>query len=207
MIMGVALTSGKMLLILTELCEQGSLRDFMRLYGAEIPAQVKMKILFDIAKGIFYLHSRQPPLIHRDLKPENILLSSDLRAKVCDFGISKQSKSDPTYSSNTTATLRYMSPESLSKSIYTSKSDIYSFGIIAFELLTDKKAFSGIEGFELIESVSVLGIRPLFPSSFNNKIKNLIQKCWLQNSEDRPDANHICSELKDIINAIDCIPN
>jgi len=86
MIIGVALDQDSNLLIMTELCEQQSLKHFLKRFKSKAPLTVKLRMIFDIAKAIYYMHSNQPSVVHRDLKPENILLTADLKAKIGDFG-------------------------------------------------------------------------------------------------------------------------
>lgn len=86
MIIGIIITNDNDLLIITELCEQQSIKKFIEKFKGKTPNNVKMRIIFDIAKAIYYMHQTSPQIIHRDLKPENIFLTADLKAKVGDFG-------------------------------------------------------------------------------------------------------------------------
>ena len=86
MLIGVVFTSQQDLLIITELCEQESLKKFFGKYKKKAPLNVKIRILFDIAKAVYFMHQNEPQVIHRDLKPDNIFLTADLKAKVGDFG-------------------------------------------------------------------------------------------------------------------------
>lgn len=86
MIIGVVMDKDDNLLIITELCEQESIKKFMKKFKNKAPLNVKLRILFDIAKAIYYMHENEPAIIHRDLKPENIFLTADLKAKIGDFG-------------------------------------------------------------------------------------------------------------------------
>jgi serine/threonine protein kinase len=83
---GVTIDQSLNAYIITELCEQQSLKSFFRKFKDKIPNKVKHKIIFDIAKSLNHIHSDKPGLIHRDIKPENIFLTSDLKAKLGDFG-------------------------------------------------------------------------------------------------------------------------
>ena len=58
----------------------------MEKFQGKTPASVKLRMIFDVAKALYYLHSKNPPVLHRDLKPENVFLTADLRAKLGDFG-------------------------------------------------------------------------------------------------------------------------
>lgn len=86
MIIGVVLDKDDNLLIITELCEQQSIQKFLKKFKGKAPFYVKLRILFDIAKAMYYMHENEPKIIHRDLKPENIFLTADLKAKIGDFG-------------------------------------------------------------------------------------------------------------------------
>ncbi|KAK1310205.1 putative leucine-rich repeat receptor-like serine/threonine-protein kinase [Acorus calamus] len=96
----------------------------------------RLQIALDISHGIEYLHDGAvPPIVHRDLKSANILLDQSMRAKVADFGLSKEEVFDGR-KSGLKGTYGYMDPEYMSTNRFTKKSDIYSFGIILFELIT-----------------------------------------------------------------------
>ena len=112
----------------------------------------KLNYLLDIGYGMKYLHGLEPPLIHRDLKPENILISENDVAKICDFGLGRQINTG-TQTSNMTSqigTPSYIAPEIILDLPYTEKCDVYSYGIVMWELLFEEKAFSK-EGFEFMK--------------------------------------------------------
>lgn len=120
----------------------------------------KINIMKDILKAMAYLHNRKPlSLIHRDIKPSNILLTKSKTAKISDFGLSKYYNIFKITSSNAineieknefnqifnteltnnVGTKRYMSPEQLANNNYTNKTDIYSCGILLYEMFENKK--------------------------------------------------------------------
>ena len=74
------------MLLVTELCEQQTLKAVLEKFKNKAPVSVKLKIIFDIAKALNYLYTHDPPIIHRDIKPDNIFLGSDMKAKIGDFG-------------------------------------------------------------------------------------------------------------------------
>jgi serine/threonine protein kinase len=100
----------------------------------------KINIIKDISKGLAYLHNRKPQcIIHRDLKPSNILLTISYKAKIADFGISSlQAKCSEDYKmTGETGTYRYMAPEVMKHMSYSTKVDIWSFGMIVYHLFVE----------------------------------------------------------------------
>ena len=86
MLIGVVIDNDQNLLLITELCEQQSVKKFLEKFKGKAPMNVKLRIVFDIIKAVYYMHQSNPTIIHRDLKPENIFLTADLKAKIGDFG-------------------------------------------------------------------------------------------------------------------------
>eukprot|EP00268_Persea_americana_P039967 TRINITY_DN3962_c0_g2_i1.p1 TRINITY_DN3962_c0_g2~~TRINITY_DN3962_c0_g2_i1.p1 ORF type:complete len:425 (-),score=68.11 TRINITY_DN3962_c0_g2_i1:300-1574(-) len=135
-LIGYCVDKGQHMLVY-EFMSSGSLASL--LYGEGMRAlswDERLQIAQDISHGIEYLHEGAvPPVIHRDLKSANILLDGMMRAKVADFGLSKEEVFDGR-NSGLKGTYGYMDPEYMSTNKFTKKSDIYSFGIILFELIT-----------------------------------------------------------------------
>lgn len=86
MMIGVGLMEDLNLLILTELCEEKSAKQFIQRYKTKIATSTKYKILFDVSKALFYMHTLSPSIIHRDVKSENIFITANFKAKLGDFG-------------------------------------------------------------------------------------------------------------------------
>ena len=107
----------------------------------DIPLAIKRSILADVAKGLAYLHNRNPPIIHRDLSAKNVLLNSAMVAKISDLGNSRIVTVDPLQLAKTLTrvpgTIVYMPPEAFEKtSPYGPKLDVFSFGHLALFTLT-----------------------------------------------------------------------
>lgn len=135
-LVGYCVDKGQHMLIY-EFMSNGSLETF--LYDEEkrtLSWEERLQIALDISHGIEYLHDgAAPAVIHRDLKSANILLDQSIRAKVADFGLSKEESFDGSHS-GLKGTYGYIDPAYISTNKFTTKSDIYSFGIILFELIT-----------------------------------------------------------------------
>ena len=129
--------------IVMEFVEGRSLKDYIKLRGA-LDAQEAATIMIQILDGISYAHEHG--IVHRDIKPHNILLGKDGRAKVTDFGIAV-GMSDVTQTYNTSSrimgSVHYIAPEQVQGHPVTEKSDIYSAGVVFYEMLTGQLPFSG----------------------------------------------------------------
>lgn len=137
------------LYIIMEYLENGSLFDYLDKQNDFIPLDMCIKMFEDILNGVGYAHNE---IIHRDLKPQNILISNGFTCKICDFGLSKfVGDSTRTQSFKGGGTYAYMSPESWCGETNTIAMDIYSLGLIFFEILTLKRAFNAANTTELRE--------------------------------------------------------
>ncbi|CAK9167066.1 unnamed protein product [Ilex paraguariensis] len=138
----------KQQILVYEYLPGGSLAD--NLYGSNSKRITlswvrRLKIAVDAAKGLDYLHyGSEPRVIHRDVKSSNILLDTEMNAKVCDFGLSKQiTQADATHVTTVVkGTAGYLDPEYYSTQQLTEKSDVYSFGVVLLELICGREPLS-----------------------------------------------------------------
>lgn len=160
------------------------------------PLSKRYIILLGIAKGMKYLHSIK--IIHRDLKPGNVLLDEKYRPYISDFGTAKLSENSfsklkmDTY----TGTEIYMAPEVIKGESYTHKIDIYSFSILAYELITSTFPFPGYNTAFLIQKAVLKGKRPDLSLIPDETIRNLLSKCWSEKPKLRPDFSEIVDIIK-----------
>ncbi|KAL7218105.1 hypothetical protein ACSBR2_011391 [Camellia fascicularis] len=105
---------------------------------------LRIQIAVDVARALEYLHDGAvPPVIHRDIKSSNILLDQSMRARVADFGLSREEMVDK-HASNIRGTFGYLDPEYISTRAFTKKSDVYSFGVLLFELIAARNPQQGL---------------------------------------------------------------
>ncbi|XP_022976508.1 calcium/calmodulin-regulated receptor-like kinase 1 isoform X2 [Cucurbita maxima] len=117
------------------------------LYGGKnepLSWDLRVRVALDVARGLEYLHDGAvPPVIHRDIKSSNILLDDSMRARVADFGLSREEMVDK-HVSNIRGTFGYLDPEYISTRKFTKKSDVYSFGVLLFELIAGRTPQQGL---------------------------------------------------------------
>ncbi|XP_057776857.1 probable LRR receptor-like serine/threonine-protein kinase At1g67720 isoform X2 [Salvia miltiorrhiza] len=133
-------------MLVYEYMHNGTLRD--HIHGSDSQKHLdwlaRLRVAEDAAKGLEYLHTGcNPSIIHRDVKTSNILLDINMRAKVSDFGLSRQAEEDLTHvSSVARGTVGYLDPEYYANQQLTEKSDVYSFGVVMLELISGRKPVS-----------------------------------------------------------------
>mmetsp|Transcript_29185 Transcript_29185/g.45351 ORF Transcript_29185/g.45351 Transcript_29185/m.45351 type:complete len:394 (+) Transcript_29185:99-1280(+) len=149
----------------------------------------------DIASAMVYLHSRN--VIYRDMKPENTGFGMDGVVKLFDFGQARDVDPDSAIEDGTYAltgvcgSRRYMAPENLLRRPYGLDVDVYSFGIMLWEMMTLKKAFLGMDGEKHRTEVAIGGVRPDIPESLPSKVKSLLNECWSQDHRKRPSFSNV----------------
>ncbi|KAI5069934.1 hypothetical protein GOP47_0014277 [Adiantum capillus-veneris] len=187
-----ACTKASRFCIVTEFMAGGSLYDYLHRQNRVFKSPMLLRVALDIAKGMDYLH--QNNIIHRDLKAANLLLDENEVVKVADFGVARfQSQSGAMTAE--TGTYRWMAPEVISHLPYGHKADIFSFGIVLWELLTGKLPYESMNPVQAAIGVRQ-GLRPQIPEQTPPELSDLIKRCWHDNPSERPDFCEISSVLQ-----------
>ena len=156
----------------------------------------KLIYFYGIASGMAYLHSHN--IIHRNLKPGNILLDEHLYPKISGFDISKEiGKKTFSINMNMIGTPAYLAPEIYMNKEYSKSSDVYSFGLIIYEILSGEKPFTNVISPKGIKQIILdEESRPQIPETICESYRNLIERCWSQKPELRPTFETIVDELR-----------
>jgi serine/threonine protein kinase len=188
--------------LVTEYLEKRSLKNVLENKNIELNTLDKLKICFDIAVAIYYLHSRKPQVFHRDLKSSNCLVDAYNRVKLCDFGISKiyeelKTRGKNAYETNCISTSFWMAPEFIIDNLFTDKADIYAYGILMWEvMMRDPVPYKNInEVTFLLGDKDILKKRPIIPDDFNTEIRALMELCWHSDYKLRPDISVLVEKL------------
>ena len=194
--------------IVTELMKRGNLHSILHDYDNAVRETVadngrlRLQMATDCARGMSYLHSRSPPIVHHDLKPANLLVDSKWNLKISDFGMSRikyrayLQKSNPELET-AGGTPEWMSPEALRNDNVDELSDVYSFGIILWELITLNFPWHELnDPVQIVGKVAFLHHRPKIPSWVEPEMEQLLSDCWSRESCDRPEFTHILELLQ-----------
>jgi serine/threonine-protein kinase len=192
--------------IVMEMVEGNTLREYLEESGKFSVAQT-LQYLTAILGALAAAHKLG--IIHRDIKPENILISNDGRIKIADFGLAHGALIGSTMTAESSVVLgsvSYLSPEQVQRGISDSRSDVYSTGILAYELLVGEKPFSGDSPIQ-IAYMHVNNRVPRVSQSRKEipvELDNLIYAATSTNPDERPrDAGFFLSAIQDIARALD----
>jgi len=169
-----------------------------------------------MTRAISTLHNWKPPIVHRDLKSQNLLVSNSGELKVCDFGLARTTSDTSTLNPTTfddgqstlvklRGTFQFTAPEIYAKNIYTFKADIYSLGVVFWELFTRllkgkyEQPFSEYKNlqfdFQIIIQVAKKDLRPTLPDNCPPKLAALIKICWDPKPDSRPTIEQLITGI------------
>ncbi len=182
--------------IAMELIRGVNLRDVMyscREAGVPIPIEIAVYIASEICKGLDYAHRKTGPdnqplgIVHRDVSPQNILLSYEGEVKIVDFGIAKAAMNiSHTLAGILKGKIAYMSPEQAMGKTVDRRTDIFSGGILLYEMLTGQKLFTGESQFEVLKKIRTTRLTlAQLPDSIPEALKPIVLKALAYNNEER----------------------
>nr|XP_061832261.1 megakaryocyte-associated tyrosine-protein kinase-like isoform X1 [Nerophis lumbriciformis]XP_061832262.1 megakaryocyte-associated tyrosine-protein kinase-like isoform X1 [Nerophis lumbriciformis] len=191
-LLGVILHKG--LLIITELMTKGNLANFLRTRGRSVISRVQLLVFaLDVCEGMEYLESKK--LVHRDLAARNILVSHDTVAKVSDFGLTRAASK---VSDNQSAKLpvRWSAPEALSNEKFSTKSDVWSYGVLLWEIFSyGRQPYPKMSLQEVKERVEG-GHRMEAPGDCPPAVYALMTVCWDKEPRRRPAFHKVREKLE-----------
>ncbi|KAH7651963.1 sterile alpha motif and leucine zipper containing kinase AZK protein [Dioscorea alata] len=173
-----AVTRPPNLSILTEFLPRGSLYRLLHRPNVQLDEKRRLRMALDVAKGMNYLHTSHPTIVHRDLKTPNLLVDKNWVVKVCDFGLSRLKHHTFLSSKSTAGTPEWMAPEVLRNEPSNEKCDVYSFGVILWELATLRMPWSGLNPMQVVGAVGFQNRRLEIPEEVDPMVAQLISDCW-----------------------------
>eukprot|EP01090_Pellita_catalonica_P021978 TRINITY_DN8376_c0_g1_i1.p1 TRINITY_DN8376_c0_g1~~TRINITY_DN8376_c0_g1_i1.p1 ORF type:complete len:930 (+),score=157.90 TRINITY_DN8376_c0_g1_i1:46-2835(+) len=185
----------KQMCIVTEFLEKGNMAQVLK--SEKLKWRTKLRMARQAAQGMAYLHQSNPPIVHRDLKSLNLLVDENYNVKVADFGLSKASVTGTTLNSKV-GSLNWCAPEILLRSRpYTDKADVYSFGMVLWELVMHKAPFADMHPLQIVRAIDQ-GKLPDVPDDLcpDPDYAQLIRDCWASDPDDRPAFGAILERLK-----------
>ena len=188
--------------IVMEFVQGRSLRHYMSC-ASILSLRKKVLVIVKVAKALEAIHDCN--IYHRDVKPENILLDSDLNVKVTDFGIARLPNSQLTQTIKLMGTPAYMAPEAYASSKVDHRADIFSLGVVAYELFLEQKPFFGRTIGEFRDQI--LSVQPVAPRKINPdfpiEIQEVIGRCLKKDPYQRlKSAKELACKLEDTLENI-----
>ncbi|KAF2561465.1 hypothetical protein F2Q70_00014986 [Brassica cretica] len=171
---------------------------------------LRIYIALDVARGLEYLHDGAvPPVIHRDIKSSNILLDQSMRARVADFGLSREEMVNK-HAANVRGTFGYLDPEYISTRTFTKKSDVYGFGVLLFELIAARNPQQGLMEYVELAAMNAeekVGWEEIVDSRLDgrfdlqevNEVAALAYKCISRAPRKRPNMRDVVQVLARVV--------
>jgi len=197
--------------VIMEYVAKGKLQEFLRKSRAEhyygnlhgssqkLTSRDLTSFCYHVAKGMAYLSSKK--VVHRDLAARNVLVTENNICKVADFGFSRDIMIDNIYERKSEGRLpiRWMAPESLYDNIYTTKTDVWSYGVLMWEIATlGSTPYPGMSGSEVMKRVKE-GHRLEKPEHCDREIFNMMFYCWDKDPAERPSFTQLVKDLEGLL--------
>lgn len=181
--------------LVVELLQRGSLWGVLRTNRKSIDLEMRTRFIYDTAKGMAYLHHFDRPILHRDLKSPNLLVDKNYNIKLSDFGLARVKAHVQTMTGNC-GTVQWMAPEVLGNQKYTEKADVFSFGIVIWEIVTGECPYDGMSQIQAALGVLNRNLRPNIPRDCPPFFSRLMKACWNRQPELRPSFPNIVNAFR-----------
>ncbi|XP_069739990.1 protein-tyrosine kinase 6-like isoform X2 [Narcine bancroftii] len=180
--------------IVTELMKYGSLLCYLRSKeGSQMNFKHLLDIVVQVVEGMTYLESKN--YIHRDLAARNVLLGDNFTCKIADFGLARIVRDDIYVSQSNIIPYKWTAPEAIEHGYFSVKSDVWSFGILLYEVVTyGKTPYAGLKNNEVV-SMILQGYRMPCPSGCPWKLHDIMMKCWNDRASQRPTFANLTEDL------------
>ncbi|XP_056279170.1 ephrin type-A receptor 2 isoform X2 [Pseudoliparis swirei] len=199
-------TKFKHAMIVTEYMENGALDRYLKDHDGEFPSFQLVGMMHGIAGGMKYLSDMS--YVHRDLAARNILVNNNLECKVSDFGLSRVLEDDPegTYTtSGGKIPIRWTAPEAIAYRKFTSASDVWSFGIVMWEVMAfGERPYWDMSNHEVMKAINEAFRLPA-PMDCPSAVYQLMLQCWLQDRSKRPRFGDIVNLLDKLLRSPDSL--
>ncbi|KAH1267521.1 putative serine/threonine-protein kinase SIS8 [Glycine max] len=177
-----AVYSQERLAIVTELLPRGSLFKNLHRNNQTLDIRRRLRMALDVARGMNYLHHRNPPIVHRDLKSSNLLVDK-----------------------NWTVKPQWMAPEVLRNEPSNEKSDVYSFGVILWELMTQSIPWKNLNSLQVVGVVGFMDRRLDLPEGLDPHVASIIDDCWRSDPEQRPSFEELIQRTLFLVNRVTAV--
>ncbi|TKR61525.1 hypothetical protein L596_028625 [Steinernema carpocapsae] len=184
------------LMIVMEFCPGGSLLSYLRKEKGKSTLSTKHRFVLEAASGLMYLERQK--CIHRDIAARNCLLSAKTEVKISDFGMSddkvfmQDDKLDK-------VPVKWLAPETLQQKVYSSKTDVWSYGVLAWEIYSDgSEPYPGLTNVQTRAKIVCQNYRMEMPKECPKQIAALLLTCWDKDPTKRPDFAKIHRTLKEL---------
>ncbi|MDB9924865.1 serine/threonine-protein kinase [bacterium] len=200
-----AMTKPPRLCLVTEFMKGGSALQFLHKH-APLKLPQLLKLSLGVALGMDYLHKVN--VVHRDLKTANLLMDENEVVKVADFGVARVKSTDGTPMTAETGTYRWMAPEVIAHQHYTHKCDVFSYGILLWELVSGGDIpYSGYTPLQAAVGVVQRGLRPTVPQTCHPVVAQVMQYCWQPDPNARPEFEQVVELLRHTESPVDAAEN
>ena len=163
-------------------------------YGIDMP--MADRIASEVASGMAYLHSLN--IVHRDLNSNNVLIDKKGNAKVCDFGLAQVRKTQTARTSKGRGTTSYTAPEVIKCSPWNERADVFSFGVLLWELTHLTRPWEGFADYQVMYQVAERGARLPFAEGLDAGLQHLIETCWAEDPAQRPPFDQLLTALHEL---------